>query len=324
MDLQENSEIRFDENQPLTIAHLSDLHIFSDADRALTQLLNKRIYGYLSWRWRRGREHRPEILKALAEDLRLVAPEQIVVTGDLTHLGRSAEYRRAFSWLQTLASPERMMLIPGNHDAYVAGALAASAELWQPYLFDAETAAINSGSESEPGIEFPRFRCCRNLVICGLNTAAPRPWWRATGAVGIHQLEILEQQLEVYGRRGLGRVVLLHHPPVPGLMSWRKRLEDEAAFCAVIKRRGAELVLHGHTHRATINSLPSGSIRVPVFGVPAASSCGRTSNRRARYNLYRLQRVDNYWQISFQIRRYSFSRAKFVTETEWQKFNGIE
>jgi 3',5'-cyclic AMP phosphodiesterase CpdA len=157
------------------------------------------------------------------------------------------------------------------------------------------------------------------VVICSLNTAAPRPWWLATGAVGPHQLEIFERQLEVYGRQGLGRVVLLHHPPVPGLMSWRKRLEDEEAFCAVIKRQGAELILHGHTHRATINSLSSWSSRVPVFGVPAASACGRTPDRRARYNLYRLQRLDNHWQISYRIRRYSFSQAKFISETEWQK-----
>jgi 3',5'-cyclic AMP phosphodiesterase CpdA len=316
MEMLENSEIKSDAGQSLTIAHVSDLHIFSNADFSLTQLLNKRIYGYLSWRWRRGREHFPRILTALADDLCSFAPEQIAVTGDITHLGRPAEYLRAFSWLENLGSPARVMLIPGNHDAYVAGAFSASADLWQPYLFDDEiVAGMNSGS----GIMFPRFRRCRDVVICGLNTAAPRPWWLATGAVGVHQLEILEQQLEVYGQQGLFRVVLLHHPPVPGLMSWRKRLEDEDAFCAVIKRQGAELILHGHTHRATINSLPAGSSRVPVFGVPAASAGGRTPDRRARYNLYRLHRVGNCWQISYLIRRYSFSQAKFITEIDWQQ-----
>ena len=50
-------------------------------------LFNKRALGYLSWRRKRRFEHRREVLEALQRDLRTVALDQLLVTGDLTHIG---------------------------------------------------------------------------------------------------------------------------------------------------------------------------------------------------------------------------------------------
>jgi hypothetical protein len=53
----------------LTFAHLSDPHLTSPAGASLRDLVGKRALGYLSWRLRRHRRHRAEILGALVRDL---------------------------------------------------------------------------------------------------------------------------------------------------------------------------------------------------------------------------------------------------------------
>jgi len=60
-------------------------------------------------------------------------------------------------------------------------------------------------------------------------------------------------------------------------------------------RHGAELVLHGHTHTATLSALPTPAGHIPVIGAPSASELNPSSGRCARYNIYRLQRVGLRW-----------------------------
>ncbi len=64
----------------------------------------------------------------------------------------------------------------------------------------------------------------------------------------------LENILDETRRRKLVRVVLIHHPPVPGIVSRRKGLADQTAFQSLLARHGAELILHGHTHRTVRTS----------------------------------------------------------------------
>ena len=67
-----------------TLAHLSDLHLISSHDLSTSELLNKRILGYFSWRLHRHINHRREVLSALLQDLQVMKIDHIVITGDLT------------------------------------------------------------------------------------------------------------------------------------------------------------------------------------------------------------------------------------------------
>jgi 3',5'-cyclic AMP phosphodiesterase CpdA len=93
------------------------------------------------------------------------------------------------------------------------------------------------------------------------------------------------------GRDGLFRVVLIHHPPFDGPDQRRKGLHDSAAFRAVIAEAGAELVLHGHTHRSGLAKLPTPDGFAPVIGVPSASAKYAHDGRgHGQYHLYRVER----------------------------------
>lgn len=291
------------------LAQVSDFHLYS-GNLDWWDLGTKRLYGGLGW-YRRRDEFRPEeILTTLVAELREQQPDLIAVTGDLTHLGRLAEYRQAREMLSELASPEKVMVIPGNHDAYVPGAWEAGQKLWAPWLI---------GKDAAETVEFPLLRCYGDVALIGLNSAGPRPWWLATGKLGRAQLARLAEILAEQARYGRARVVLVHHPPLPGLAGWRRRMSDADAFVRVLAAAGAELVLFGHLHHRSCHRLTTlaGHV-VPLFGVPAATSVGRTPERTARYNLYHFRRdEDGKWQIEVEIRCWSADQAAFVFEARW-------
>ena len=81
---------------PQRFAQLSDPHLSSlDAVRP-RDLLGKRALGYLSWRHKRRFEHRREVLDALERDLAGTQFDQMLVTGDLTHIGLPEEFKQYF------------------------------------------------------------------------------------------------------------------------------------------------------------------------------------------------------------------------------------
>jgi 3',5'-cyclic AMP phosphodiesterase CpdA len=107
------------------------------------------------------------------------------------------------------------------------------------------------------------------------------------------------------------RVVLIHHPPAPGTIKWRKRLVDSSAFTEVIARFGAELVLHGHTHIPTFAELPTPAGNVPVVGAPSASELDPHTKRCAKYNLYVMKRNGGSWNLKMLVRNYSETSGQF-------------
>ena len=111
-------------------------------------------------------------------------------------------------------------------------------------------------------------------------------------------------------------MLLLHHPPRPGAYKWRKRLTDASQLCSIIAEYGAELVLHGHTHRSVRTHIESYLGEVPVFGVSSASATGHRAERRAQYNLYRVVRRNAQWELKVSVRGYRNRQNRFYLEHE--------
>lgn len=280
----------------LTFAHLSDPHLTSPAGVGIGDLLGKRALGYLSWRLRRRHRHRAHVLAALQRDLELTRPDHVVVTGDLTTLGLPAELDEARRWLEGLGPPARLTVVPGNHDAYAGSAAADLIARWQPYV---------AGAFPSVGVRGP-------AAFIGLSSARPSAPLLAVGTVGEAQRRRLATALADARARGLFRVVSIHHPVLHGSVPWRKRLTDAGPLRDILRREGAELVVHGHGHRLALGRLDGGAVAIPVIGVPSASALGGDHERAARYHLYRLTGAAGRWALSLDVRAYSQVDDRFV------------
>jgi 3',5'-cyclic AMP phosphodiesterase CpdA len=296
----------------LTFVQLSDPHLSSLDAARWRDLANKRLLGYLSWRRRRRLEHRSEVLEALRHDLLGIRPGHLVITGDLTQIALPDEFRQARVWLDSLGSPSEVTVVPGNHDAYVYVSWAQGLSQWQPYLVSDDT--CRGGEADTAETVFPSLRVRGPVAFIGLSSARPSAPLLATGRLGESQLKRLETILEQTRSQGLFRVVLLHHPPVPGEERWRKRLIDATQLCTVIARQGAELVLHGHRHRSVQSRIEIPGTHVPVFGIPSASSIGLKTGRMAQYHLYSVHASEAAWQLELEVRGYTVETDSFVTQ----------
>lgn len=273
-----------------TLAHLSDPHLGPLPRTRFRQLLNKRLLGYLNW-YRRQGIHRPDLLDAIVADMRAHAPDHIAVTGDLVNIALPEEFTKARQWLGTLGDPAHVSAIPGNHDAYVATRRSEGVRLWADYMASNDSGAGFAGAGDA---HFPYVRLLSGTIaLIGTSTARATAPFMAAGRLGRGQLARLEEALSALGSAGLIRVLLIHHPPLPGMASWRRGLHDAGALQSVLKRHGAELVLHGHEHRFTLNWLPWSGGTVPVVGAPSASAAASATRPDpshkppGAYHLYR-------------------------------------
>jgi 3',5'-cyclic AMP phosphodiesterase CpdA len=290
------------------IAHVSDLHLSSPAVR-WTQLANKRLLGYVSWRLRRRREHLTTILDALVRDLHATSPDHIAITGDLVNFALPAEFAEAGAWLRRLGPPESVSVVPGNHDALVRVLPGDGWDQWRAYTSSDPDAAERQADG------FPYLRRRGPLAIVGLSTAVPSLPGSATGRLGAIQLARLDRLLERLSGEGHCRVLLMHHSPVDGVSRRRRRLIDAAELQRCLSGRGADLILHGHEHRLRFDQLAGVGGPVPVFGVPSASKHSVSADEVAQYYVYDIEGSRGQWRIVAESRRFAGTSQGFVQGT---------
>jgi 3',5'-cyclic AMP phosphodiesterase CpdA len=176
----------------------------------------------------------PAIDEAIAAFVARTGPGLIVVTGDLTHRGQPDQHDRAAAFLQGLGAP--VVAVPGNHDI--------------PYSFPARF--------THPWREFERVwqatepvHSAAGVHLVGVNSV--RPWRHQSGGVADAQLARVTERL-AEAPAGALRVVALHHQLIGA--PWRTRKKPVARrnhVLASLVDAGAELILGGHIHQATVS-----------------------------------------------------------------------
>src|SRR5689334_19524566 len=215
-----------------TLAHLSDPHLAPLPPPRWTELIGKRVTGYINWQRKRRFIHDAAALSAIVADVKAQSPDHIAVTGDITNIALAAEYRRGRDWLEQLGSAHDVTVVPGNHDVYVREAAGFAARHWGAFM------------SADDGVEgFPFVRRRGNVVMIGISTGVPTAPFLATGWLGTRQLIALTATLKELKSEGLFRIVLIHHPPITEAAQ-HKRLFDAPVLRRIIADHGAELLLH--------------------------------------------------------------------------------
>jgi 3',5'-cyclic AMP phosphodiesterase CpdA len=249
-----------------------------------------------------------EIGAAVVASIKAAAPDHIAMTGDILNLSSPREFVQGRRWLEQLGSPDAVSFVPGNHDAYVKVPWEHGLAAFAPWM-----KADNARSSST---QFPYLRLRRNIALIGINSACPQALHRAGGKVGERQLRDLSHSLESLRAQGFYRIVMIHHPPLPGLASPRKALSDATALADVLRAAGCELVLHGHNHHYMANWIETVTGPAPVIGAASSTSTGAMKSEPAGWNLFHILRHQGNWRTELVRHLWHSDTGKFQPQSQ--------
>ena len=232
-----------------------------------------------------------QLLAPLIQRLHALGPDVVVVSGDLTQRAKSAEFRDARRFLDTL--PGRVLAVPGNHDVPLYNVL-------QRFFRPLAKYRRYISPDTEP------VYLDDQLAIIGLNTA--RSAVLKGGRVNAAQLSRIASTFSGLAP-GVVKIVATHHPfdlpaghDVRSIVGRARLAMDAFAAC------GADILLAGHLHAShvgdTAERYPIGAYAALVVQAGTATSV-RARGETNSFNLLRIQpdRVD--------IERFAWSGADF-------------
>lgn len=260
----------------LRFVHCSDIHLLDLDGVSPLRFLNKRLTGGVNLALSRRRHYAGRLFDHIVEHARALAADRLVITGDVTNLALEAEFDFVRKKLADAGLP--VTVIPGNHDAYTRGSVRSR-------RFEGYLGAFMEG-ERQAGSDYPFVQRFDGVALIGLSTAIATLPLYATGRLGDPQLARLAAILDELGAEGIARVVLIHHPVMPGVAKARHDLLDIDAFMKVIAEHGAELILHGHEHLQIDGALPGPEAAAVVHGIASGTSLSQHPGRRGAFSLY--------------------------------------
>lgn len=239
----------------MRIAHLSDLHINSPEAIKFSHffthgLPNRRVFGGLNFLLRRRSIHSVKVLDAAVDAVLASGADHCVITGDLSNLAIDAEFAYVRAALDRIGGPERLSMVPGNHDYYTPEAVAA--HRFEKYFGDLVWSKRATGNAIDQRWgAYPAYKDLPGVRLILARTAMMPPPGFAWGALGEAQLEAIARLAGEAVDRGLFVVLAQHHhlhirphrmDEITG------HFNDRLAELEMLGRSGIGLVVHGHDH----------------------------------------------------------------------------
>jgi 3',5'-cyclic-AMP phosphodiesterase len=241
-----------------TLAQLTDLHLLEDnyADRPFGP---RARLSYLSF----GRcldpgERRKRVASCLAE-VKRSSVDHLLITGDLTEDGDLAQFEVLAELLaDSRIAPERITLVPGNHDAYT------QEGAWEEAMQGPLRAYAPTSVMGAP-MSF------RDVTIVPVSTSFHQSALRSAGAIAKNELETLGRIAADASFADRPLVFAQHHQPgrhfLP-ILQWIDGFLDHQPLTALFDRCPHLHVIHGHTHHQVNKSVRKGE-RARVFSAKA-------------------------------------------------------
>ena len=181
----------------------------------------------------------PTVAEALLETIPSLAPDAIVISGDLTQRAKRHQFEEARQFFDRM-SDYPMLVIPGNHDVAL---WRIFERLFRPHALYREIISPDLNPVLRVG----------NAVLVGLDSTAPRRSI-SSGRLDRHQLKHSEKAF-IGVPDDKVRIVVAHHQFAPG----HDRVFDVSmpgarrAIDYFVEQK-VEMILGGHLHRSYIGS----------------------------------------------------------------------
>jgi len=215
-----------------TLVHLSDLHFGRPVDLPQIRAVERLV---------------PEL-----------APDAVVVAGDISQRGRHGEYQRGLAFLERMQETAPTLLVPGNHDV----------EWWKsPFgIFGRRVLYAKYrqyfGEDLTPVLRLPGLVVAGALSAHGLAVGS-MTWNQRDLTVKGHLPKSETDRLAALFAAeppDTVRVAVLHHNVLRGDISQRMGLAHWASAQRRLDATGAHVVLCGHDHQDGAGQLPRGTV----------------------------------------------------------------
>jgi 3',5'-cyclic AMP phosphodiesterase CpdA len=232
-----------------TLVHLSDLH-FGRVDEAL--------------------------LAPLREQVERIAPDVVVVSGDLTQRAKSEEFEAARAYLDTLPHPQ--IVVPGNHDISLYN-------VFRRFLQPLDRYRRYITDDLDP------VYLDEEIAVLGVNTA--RSLTFKDGRVNQQQLGRIRAELAELDP-AVTRIVVTHHPfDLPQSADDDDLVGRAPMAMAAFAESGVDLLLAGHLH-VSHSSSTADRYQISEYAALVIQAGTATSTRgRGEVNSFNVIRVEH-------------------------------
>ena len=262
-----------------TIIHISDLH-FHTYPHNFREWKSKRVLGAANLLLRRAGQFPLQRAKRLVEQIQKMKWDHLVISGDLTQLSLEREFALTRETLEPLLKdPERVTIIPGNHDRYIQQD--EKPDLYKKYF-----------GEFFGGKEIRVRKLNPDWVIVGWDSAHPNDWLSAAGTVRRSTIQATENLLRSFPEKT--RFVIVNHYPLTFPEGWKLDQFHELYNLVpvrnwILRHPNIRLYLHGHIHLNWLHRLQRDSAPELLLVNSASSTSTLSSGQESSFHQIDLQ-----------------------------------
>jgi len=281
---------------------LSDLHLVSFDSLRTRDFFTKRGLAWLNLRFNRKDAASGEKIARLAiQQIKAIEPDHILVTGDFSNMALASEFELARDVLAPIWDPNRLSVVPGNHDYYAMDSVRAG--LFEHYFRDLVWGP--SGGGAYPGIK----TISSGVALLLFRSTHYLPGVLSFGWISGAQIKRARAVLQTL--RPDFTIAAFHHNlhkrrpmiELTGKMLRREKLKTS------LLNMGVDMVLTGHDHHHLEYIIQNDSRKIQVIG--SGSTTLTASRHLPNFTVIDLDRSDPKKTLKIKVLSYDPSAGDF-------------